>query len=60
MNDVVCSFIGLHNQNNETLTSTLNLTKKKDHSIHRSLSIALSLLLEITGVSLDKKQRKDI
>ena len=29
LNDVVCSFIELHNQNNETLTSTLNLTKKK-------------------------------
>ena len=29
INDVVCAFIGLHNQNNGTLTSTLNLTKKK-------------------------------
>ena len=29
INDVVCAFIDLHNQNNGTLTSTLNLTKKK-------------------------------
>ena len=29
INDVVCAFISLHNQNNGTLTSTLNLTKKK-------------------------------
>ena len=29
LNDVVCSFIDLQNQNNGTLTSTLNLTKKK-------------------------------
>jgi phospholipid transport system substrate-binding protein len=29
LNDVVCSFIDLQNQNNGTLKSTLNLTKKK-------------------------------
>ena len=29
INDVVCSFIDLQNQNNGTLQSTLNLTKKK-------------------------------
>ena len=29
LNNVVCSFIDLQNQNNGTLTSTLNLTKKK-------------------------------
>jgi len=29
INDVVCAFIDLNNQNNGTLTSTLNLTKKK-------------------------------
>jgi phospholipid transport system substrate-binding protein len=29
INDVVCAFIDLHSQNNGTLTSTLNLTKKK-------------------------------
>ena len=29
INDVVCAFIDLHNQNNEALASTLNLTKKK-------------------------------
>ena len=29
INDVVCAFIDLHNQNNGALTSTLNLTKKK-------------------------------
>jgi len=29
INDVVCAFIDLHNQNNGALTSTINLTKKK-------------------------------
>ncbi|MDP6163644.1 MAG: ABC transporter substrate-binding protein [Candidatus Thioglobus sp.] len=29
INDVVCAFIDLRNQNNGSLTSTLNLTKKK-------------------------------
>ena len=29
LNDVVCAFIDLHNQNNGTFSSTLNLTKKK-------------------------------
>ena len=29
INDVVCAFIDLHNQNNGALASTLNLTKKK-------------------------------
>ena len=29
INDVVCAFIDLNNQNDGTLTSTLNLTKKK-------------------------------
>jgi len=29
INDVVCSFIDLHEQNNGTFSSTLNLTKKK-------------------------------
>ena len=29
INDVVCAFIDLHKQKNGTLTSTLNLTKKK-------------------------------
>ena len=29
INDVICAFIELHNQNNGTLISTLNLTKKK-------------------------------
>ena len=28
-NDVICSFIKLHSDNNGTLASTLNLTKKK-------------------------------
>ena len=29
LNDVVCSFIDLNQKNNGTLTSTMNLTKKK-------------------------------
>jgi phospholipid transport system substrate-binding protein len=29
INDVICAFIDLHDQNNGTLNSTLNLTKKK-------------------------------
>ena len=29
LNDIVCAFIDLNDQNNGTLTSTLNLTKKK-------------------------------
>ena len=57
LNDVVCSFIELHNQDNETLTSTLNLTKKKiipyidlEYSTELALDKHLSLL--------DKKQKK--
>ena len=57
LNDVVCSFIDLHNQDNETLTSTLNLTKKKiipyidlEYSTELALDKHLSLL--------DKKQKK--
>ena len=57
LNDVVCSFIDLHNQNNETLISTLNLTKKKiipyidlEYSTELALDKHLSLL--------DKKQKK--
>ena len=57
LNDIVCSFIELHNQNNETLTSTLNLTKKKiipyidlEYSTELAIDKHLSLL--------DKKQKK--
>ena len=49
LNDVVCSFIELHNQNNETLTSTLNLTKKKIIpyiDLEYSTELALGKLLE--------------
>ena len=51
LNDVVCSFIDLHNQNNETLTSTLNLTKKKIIpyiDLEHSTELALGQPLEST------------
>ena len=57
IDDVVCSFIDLQNQNNGTFQSTLNLTKKKilpyidiDHSTELALGNYLSML--------DTKQRK--
>jgi phospholipid transport system substrate-binding protein len=55
--DVVCSFIELHNQNNETLTSTLNLTKKKIIP-YIDLEYSTELALGNYWSQLDKKQQK--
>ena len=57
LNDVVCSFIELHNQNNETLTSTLNLTKKKIIP-YIDLEYSTELALDKHWSLLDKKQKK--
>jgi phospholipid transport system substrate-binding protein len=57
LNDVVCSFIDLHNQNNETLTSTLNLTKKKIIP-YIDLEYSTELSLDKHWGLLDKKQKK--
>ena len=57
MNDVVCSFIELHNQDNETLTSTLNLTKKKIIP-YIDLEYRTELALDKHWTLLDKKQKK--
>ena len=57
LNDVVCSFIELHNQNNETLTSTLNLTKKKIIP-YIDLEYSTELALDKHWALLDKKQKK--
>ena len=57
LNDVVCSFIDLHNQNNETLTSTLNLTKKKIIP-YIDLEYSSELALDKHWSLLDKKQKK--
>ena len=57
LNDVVCSFIELHNQDNETLTSTLNLTKKKIIP-YIDLEYSTELALDKHWSMLDKKQKK--
>ena len=57
LNDVVCSFIELHNQDNETLTSTLNLTKKKIIP-YIDLEYSTELALDKHWGLLDKKQQK--
>ena len=57
LNDVVCSFIELHNQNNGTLTSTLNLTKKKIIP-YIDLEHSTELALGNYWSQLDKKQKK--
>jgi phospholipid transport system substrate-binding protein len=57
LNDVVCSFIELHNQNNESLTSTLNLTKKKIIP-YIDLEYSTELALDKHWIFLDKKQKK--
>jgi phospholipid transport system substrate-binding protein len=51
LNNVVCSFIELHDKNNGTITSTMNLTKKKimpyidlEHSTELALGDYWSLL----------------
>jgi len=57
LNDIVCSFIELHNQNNETLTSTLNLTKKKIIP-YIDLEYSTELALDKHWSLLNKKQKK--
>jgi len=57
INDVVCSFIELHNQNNETLTSTLNLTKKKIIP-YINLEYSTELALGNYWNQLDKIEKK--
>jgi phospholipid transport system substrate-binding protein len=57
LNDVVCSFIELHNQNNETLTSTLNLTKKKIIP-YIDLEYSTELALDKHWSLLNTKQKK--
>ena len=57
LNDVVCSFIELHNQDNETLTSTLNLTKKKIIP-YIDIEYSTELALDKHWSLLDKKQKK--
>jgi len=57
LNDVICSFIDLNNQNNVTLKTTLNLTKKKIIpyiALEHSTEIALGEYWN----QLDTKQRK--
>jgi phospholipid transport system substrate-binding protein len=57
LNDVICSFIDLNNQNNGTLKTTLNLTKKKIIpyiALEHSTEIALGEYWN----QLDTKQRK--
>jgi len=57
LNDIVCSFIELHNQNNETLTSTLNLTKKKIIP-YIDLEYSTELALGDYWSQLDTRQKK--
>jgi phospholipid transport system substrate-binding protein len=57
LNDVVCSFIELHKQNNGTLTTTLNLTKKKIIP-YIDLEYSTELALGDYWSQLDKKQKK--
>ena len=57
INDVVCAFIDLHKQKNGTLTSTLNLTKKKIIpyiDLEHSTQIALGKYWSM----LDSRQKK--
>ena len=57
INDVVCAFIDLHKQNNGTLTSTLNLTKKKILP-YIDLEYSTELALGSYWSQLDKFQKK--
>ena len=57
INDVVCSFIDLQNQNNGTFQSTLNLTKKKILP-YIDLEHSTELALGSHWSELDNKQRK--
>ena len=57
LNDVVCSFIDLQNQNNGTLSSTMNLTKKKIIP-YIDLEYSTELALGSYWSQLDKFQKK--
>jgi phospholipid transport system substrate-binding protein len=57
LNDVVCAFIDLNNQNNGTLTSTMNLTKKKIIP-YIDLEYSTELALGIYWNNLNTKQKK--
>jgi phospholipid transport system substrate-binding protein len=57
LNDVVCAFIDLQNQNNGTLTSTLNLTKKKIIPFI-DLEYSTEIALDKYWNSLDNVQKK--
>jgi len=57
INDVVCSFIDLQSNNNGTLASTLNLTKKKILP-YIDLEYSTELALENYWVQLDLSQKK--
>ena len=57
LNDVVCSFIDLQSNNNGSLTSTLNLTKKKIIP-YIDLEHSTELALGDYWSQLDDKQRK--
>ena len=57
INDVVCAFVDLHNQNNGTLTSTLNLTKKKIIP-YIDLEHSTELALGNYWTQLDTRQKK--
>ena len=57
INDVVCSFIDLHAQNNGTFSSTLNLTKKKIIP-YIDTEYSTELALGKYWDKLDKKSKK--
>ena len=57
LNDVVCAFIDLHNQNNGTFSSTLNLTKKKILP-YINLEHSTELALGDHWTSLNLQQKK--
>ena len=57
INDVVCSFIELNSNNNGTLSSTLNLTKKKIIP-YIDLEYSTEMALGIYWDQLDSRQKK--
>ena len=57
LNDIVCAFIELNNQNNGTLKSTMNLTKKKILP-YIDLEHSTELALGSYWSQLDNKQKK--
>ena len=56
-NDIVCSFIELNSSNNDTLSSTLNLTKKKIIP-YINLEFSTELALGSYWGQLDSRQKK--